>query len=81
MERDNLRNGNFGGMKWTNITVQEIIHFYGVMIQIYIDPWNLGGYTPYFESISIIICGQGCTVILEAYGGWASKITSLSHFK
>ena len=40
-EQDNLKNGKFGGMKCRNITVTEIICFYGVMIRIYIDPRHL----------------------------------------
>ena len=53
-----IKNVKFGGMKWRNITVQDMLHFYGVMIWIYIDTRNIGGYTSYFESISIICCGQ-----------------------
>ena len=60
--QDHLKNVKFGGTKWINITVQDIINLYGVMLWIYIKPRHLGGYTSYFESISIIRCGQGYTV-------------------
>ena len=76
-----LKNRKFGVMKCRNITVQEMLHFYGVMIWISIEPWHLGGYTSYFESISRISCVQGYTVSIDDYGGWASKIMSLFHFR
>ena len=33
---DHLNNGNFGGLKCINITVQEMHNLYGVVLQIYI---------------------------------------------
>ena len=68
-------------MKWINITVQDMLHLYGVMLQTYIDPHNIGGYTSYFESIWIFFYGKGYTVSLEAYEGWDSKIMSISRFR
>ena len=79
--QDNLKNEKFGGIKWKNITVQEMLHFYALMLKISIDPRHHGGYNSYFESISINHCSQGYTVSLEAYGGRDSKITSFSHFR
>ena len=38
---DHIKNGKFGGTKWRNITVQEMLHFYGVMLWISIEPRNL----------------------------------------
>ena len=55
-----------------------MLHFYVVMLQIYIDSRNLGGYTSYFESLSISFCGQVYTVSIEAYGRWAGEIISIS---
>ena len=52
-----LKNGKFGGMKYIHITVQEMLNLYGVMLQIFFEPRNLGEYTSYLESISIIFCG------------------------
>ena len=63
-----INNGKFGEIKWRNITVQEMLHFYGVMIWISIKTCYLGGYTSYFESISIIIFVRGYTFGVEAYG-------------
>ena len=74
--QDHINNGKSGGMEWIHITVQVMLYFYGVMLRISIDNRNLGGYTYYFKSISIICCGQGYTVSLEAYVGWDNKITS-----
>ena len=42
--RDHLNNGKVGGIKRINYTVQNMCHFYGVMIQISIEPRNIGGY-------------------------------------
>ena len=36
--QDHLKNGSFGGMKWINITVQNMLHLYGVMIRVFIVP-------------------------------------------
>ena len=66
--RDHINNEKFGGINWKNITVQEIFHFYGVMIWISIEPRHIVGYTSYFESISIIIFVRGYTFGVEAYG-------------
>ena len=68
-------------MKRRNVTAQEILNIYGVIIQVSIEPRNLGGYSSYLESISRIRCGQGYTSIFEAYGVQASKLTSLYSFR
>ena len=57
-----------------------MLHFYGVVLHISIETLHLVGYTSYFESISIISCGQGYMVILEVYGVWESKTMSLFNF-
>ena len=46
-----LNNGKFGEMKWRNITVQEMLNFYGIMLCLSFEPYHIGGYTSYFESI------------------------------
>ena len=43
--RDHLKNGKYGGMKWININIQEMLHLYGAILWISIEPWNLGWYT------------------------------------
>ena len=68
-------------MKWENITVKEMLHLYRVMHWISIEPWHLGVYNSYFESISIFICVQGYTVIIVDYGVRTGKITNLFHFR
>ena len=62
--QDHLKNRKFGGMKWINITVPDMLHFYVVMLQVSIEPRHLGVYTSYFGSISIISFGQGYMVII-----------------
>ena len=39
--QDNIKNGNFGETKWINITVQDMLNFYIVMLWISIDPLNI----------------------------------------
>ena len=58
-----------------------MLDFYGVMIRIYIEPQHLGGYTSYFELISIISCGQGYMISIVSYGGWDDKIMSIHNFR
>ena len=62
--------GKFGGIKWKNITVQEIVLFYRVMFHMSIDPRHLGGYEGYFKPTSYVGVGRGYNVNLVVYGGW-----------
>ena len=39
----------FGGIKWKNITVQDMVRFYGVMLHMSIDPCCFGGYACYLN--------------------------------
>ena len=73
---DQLRScgGNFGGIIWKNITVQEMVRFYGVMIRMIIDPCHLGGYEGYFTSTLYVRVGCGYNVKLVEYGGWEERI-------
>ena len=41
--------GNSGGLKWKNITVQEMVRLYGVMLHIIIEPRHIAGYGGYFK--------------------------------
>ena len=76
-----FKNGKFGGMNWINSTVQVILNFYVVMLQIFVDPWNLGWYTSYVKSILRVICGQGYMISIEVYVGCSTKIISISCFR
>ena len=40
-----LKNLKFIGIRWRNITVQDMLHLYGAMLWISIEPSNIGGYT------------------------------------
>eukprot|EP00957_Ditylum_brightwellii_P064837 4918788-Ditylum_brightwellii.AAC.2 len=44
----------FGGQKWTNITVQEMVRFYGILLRISIESHHLGGYKVYFNPMTRI---------------------------
>ena len=41
--------GCFGGSKWINITLEEMIHFLGNVLKMSIDDRKLGGYCEYFD--------------------------------
>ena len=47
--RYHLKNGNFGEKMCRNITVKEVLHFYGVLLQIYTESRHLVVYTSSFE--------------------------------
>ena len=40
----------FGGYLWRNITTEEMISFYGVLLKMSIDNRKLGGYRAYFKT-------------------------------
>ena len=63
--------GKFGGIKWENITVQEMVLFCGVMLRVSIEPCHLGGYEGNFKPTSYVSVGNGYNVKLVRYGGWA----------
>ena len=62
---------SFGGIKWKNITVQEMFRLYGVMLRMSIDTCHLGGYEGYFKPASYVRFWYGYNVNIFGYGGQA----------
>ena len=72
--------GKFGGIKWKNITVQEMVRLYLVMICTSIEPRHLGGYKDYFKPTLCVRVGLGYNVKFVRYGGWTESIMTLARF-
>ena len=71
----------FLGHKWNNISVTEMIHFFGIMLRISLEPRKMGGYESYFvEDQSITLC-NGYSATLRGYNAWAKDIMTLLRFK
>ena len=79
--RANLVNDKFGGYKWRNITLTEMVNFKGVILKMSVDDRNLGGYKSYFEQPMSVILGQDYSVDLTNYPAWAAKVFKLYRFK
>ena len=73
--------GKFGEIKWENITVQEMVLFYEVMLRMSIEPRHIGGYEVYFKPTSYVIFICGYNVKLVRYRGWAKRIMTLASFR
>ena len=71
----------FIGHKWSNISVQEMIHFFGIMLRISLEPRKMGGYDSYFIEDHTIVLANGYTVTLTGYSPWAKDIMTLVRFK
>ena len=61
----------FLGHRWTNISTGEMIHFFGIMLHISLEPRKMGGYVSYFYSKPNIYLGSGYTVEPRGYDDWA----------
>ena len=57
--------GSFAGKSWHNITVQETIHFRGVVLKMSIDNRKLGGYEAYLVGNMQINLGRMYSVSLK----------------
>ena len=75
------QDGEFGGSKWSNISVQEMIRFHGMILKMSIDDRELGGYTAYFTEEMSVNCSRSFSVKLTDYMAWGLKIMSLRRFK
>ena len=71
----------FLGHKWKNITVPELIRFFGIMLRISLEPRKMGGYSSYFTENPVITIGDGYSIQLRGYDAWAKDIMSLVRFK
>ena len=71
----------FLGHKWTNITVEEMVHFFGILLRISLEPRKMGGYTSYFQESHSITLASGYTCNLQGYQSWAKNVMNLVRFK
>ena len=71
----------FLGYKWTNIIVEEMVHFFGILLRISLEPRKMGGYTSYFQESHSITLASGYTCNLQGYQSWAKNIMNLVRFK
>ena len=71
----------FLGHKWNNITTEEMIHFFGIMLRISLEPRKMGGYESYFTEQQSITAANGYSTSLRGYHAWAKDIMSLLRFK
>ena len=68
------------GYAWENITVGEMIRFFGIILRISMEPRNMGGYTSYFEEDPVVILGSGYFCKLREYQSWAKDGVPLVRF-
>ena len=71
----------FLGHKWSNVTVEEMIHFFGIMLRISLEPRKMGGYKSYFTEQHSITAANGYSTSLRGYHAWAKDVMSLLRFK
>ena len=69
------------GHKWKNITVAEMIRFFGIMLRISLEPRKMGGYLSYFTENPTVHIGDGYSIELRGFDPWAKEIMSLVRFK
>ena len=63
------------------ITVGEIIRLFIIMMQISIEPLEMGGYPSYFVEGPMIHLGRGYSVQLRGYDTWGIYVMTLIIFK
>ena len=73
--------GCFGGSKWINITLEEMIHFLGNVLKMSIDDRKLGGYCEYFDESICTGLAEGYSVQLDGFKAWAKDVMTLRRFK
>ena len=72
----------FLGHKWENITIGEIVRFFGILLRISMEPRKMGGYKLYFQDALQIHLGVGGNnVCLTGFEPWARNIMTLVRFK
>ncbi len=74
-------NGQYVGSNWSNITVEEMVRFLGIILKMSIDHRELGGYSCYFTNKNTVNLGRRYFVELNDYPAWAVRVMSLRRFK
>ena len=71
----------FLGHKWSNISVTEMIHFFGILLRVSIEPRKMGGYATYFTEDHNVTLSTGYSTNLRGYSAWAKDVMTLIRFK
>lgn len=71
----------FLGHKWENISVGEMVRFFGIMLRISMEPRKMGGYTSYFQENPLVNLASGYSVQLRGFDPWAKEVMPLIRFK
>ena len=82
--RETMRSRNtsiYLGHKWENITVGEMVRFFGILLRISMEPRKMGGYESYFQDPPQIHLGVGYNVRLTGFEPWARNVMPLVRFK
>lgn len=61
----------YAGSNWTNVTVEEMVRFLGVILKMSIDNRGLGRYVAYFTKRKSVNLGRRHYVELNDYPAWA----------
>ncbi len=73
--------GKFGGSPWSNISVQEMIQFHGMVLKMSVDHRELGGYASYISDPFSVNLSRSYSVLLTDYPACAIKGMTLRPFK
>ena len=63
--------GQYAGSNWTNVTVEEMVRFLGIILKMSIDNRELGGYAANFTKRKSVNLGRRYYVELNDYPAWA----------
>lgn len=78
------RNAIWHGVKWTDITVEEMYRFLGILLRISMEPVDGGGYNAYFSKENKIVNPggrNGKPKEIQGTAGWAHHYMTLIRFK
>ena len=76
------RNSNrYIGHQWKNITTEEMISFFGILLRISLEPRKMGGYSSYFAEEPVIGMGNQYYCKLRGYHPCTRDIISLVRFR
>ncbi len=70
----------FSGSTWSNISVQEMVQYHGVVLKMSVDHRELGGYVPYITEPFLVNSSRNYG-LLTHYPAWALKLMPLHQFK
>ena len=75
-----IDSGYVGGSPLSNISVQEMVQYHGVVLKMSVDHRELGGYVPYITEPYSVNSSRNYG-LLTNYPAWALKLMPLHQFK